>query len=488
MIKIIIEKELKQILSSKKFIVSFIALSVLIILSVSIGISDYKIAYKDYTSGVNLTNQTMESSRSWKRFSTKAYREPSPLQILNTGINNDAGRYSIISKENNIKLIHSNYSDNPLHAIFRFADFSTIIMIVFALFAIIFAYNSISGEKEEGTLRLVFSNSVLRKEFILGKIIGSILALVVPVLIPIGISFLLIYLNISLRFQDILMLLLIIAVSLLYFIFWITFSVFISSLTKRSSIAFLVLLASWVIFLFIIPRIGIAISSQIVKIPSQGEIESIMDKYNDELRNEYFEKRAEIYNKYEPQTTGMNLEQREAFYEEKEWEIMEASDKIQKEIDAKRENYSKKLYEEINNKTKAMEMMTFTFSKISPASLYQLISSELAGSSLHNKKEYERQMDVYKTKLFEFTGEKSKKEDDMAGGIGITFSSDGNIKIFQNKRDNKIDISQVPKFAFQPASIGNIILDVSIEISFLVLFTIISGIFGFVAFNRYDLR
>lgn len=488
MIKLIIEKELKQIINSRKFIVSFSVLSLLIIISISVGISDYKTSYKDYSGGVNLSKLEMENSRSWKRFAAKAYREPGVLQIINNGISRDAGRYTILSKEKNIHLIHSSYSDNPLYSVFRFADFSTIVMIVFALFAIIFAYNSVNEEKEEGTLRLLFSNSLLRKDFIIGKIMGSILALVIPVLIPLGISFLLIYLNVNMKPGEIVLLLLIFLVSILYFIFWITFSVFISSVTKRSSISFLILLASWVIFLFVIPRIGIVVSSQIVKLPAQGEIESIIDKYNDELTHDYFDKRADIYNKYSPQTEGMNYDQRQAFYKEKEWEIMEATDNLRKEIDKKRESYSKKIYEELNNKKKTMEEMTFVISGISPASMYQIITSNLAGTSLNTIKEYERQLDIYKSRLFDFIDMKGKTEDDFAGGIGIAVSNDGTVKIIRSKREEKIDVSEVPQFQFQPASIGDNILNISVECSILILYTFISCLGGFIAFNRYDLR
>ncbi|MEE8583230.1 MAG: ABC transporter permease subunit [Acidobacteriota bacterium] len=55
--------------------------------------------------------------------------------------------------------------------------------IVLSLFAILFAYNAVSGEKEQGTLRLSFSNAVPRDSYILGKAAGSFLALAIPLLI-----------------------------------------------------------------------------------------------------------------------------------------------------------------------------------------------------------------------------------------------------------------------------------------------------------------
>ena len=132
-----------------------------------------------------------------------AYRQPDPLQIFVSGVNNDVGRFSNVNREHGVKLQNSSYSDDPIFAVFRNIDFTFIITIVLSLFAIMFTYNSINGEKEEGTLRLVFSNSISRAEFIGSKIVGSWLGLVVPLLIPILMSFLFILiLNVDFRSSD----------------------------------------------------------------------------------------------------------------------------------------------------------------------------------------------------------------------------------------------------------------------------------------------
>src|SRR5207247_2348188 len=56
--------------------------------------------------------------------------------------------------------------------------------IVLSLFAILFAYDAVSGEKERGTLRLTFASAVPRDSYILGKLIGVFIALIIPLLLP----------------------------------------------------------------------------------------------------------------------------------------------------------------------------------------------------------------------------------------------------------------------------------------------------------------
>ena len=68
---------------------------------------------------------------------------------------------------------HRVYSDDPILAVFRFLDLTFIIQVVLSLFAIVLTYDSISGEREQGTLRLTFANAVPRGVYLVAKLIGT---------------------------------------------------------------------------------------------------------------------------------------------------------------------------------------------------------------------------------------------------------------------------------------------------------------------------
>jgi ABC-type Na+ efflux pump permease subunit len=63
-------------------------------------------------------------------------------------------------------------------------DLMFIVQVVLSLFAILFTYDSICGEREAGTLKLNFANPIPRTSYIISKIVGSWLGLSIPLIIP----------------------------------------------------------------------------------------------------------------------------------------------------------------------------------------------------------------------------------------------------------------------------------------------------------------
>ena len=81
--------------------------------------------------------------------------KPQPLMTTN-GISNDIGRNIRMKSRGELHPQNSRYSDEPIFAIFRFMDLEFIFGTILSLFAILFAYDSINGEKLRGTLKLCF--------------------------------------------------------------------------------------------------------------------------------------------------------------------------------------------------------------------------------------------------------------------------------------------------------------------------------------------
>ncbi len=134
MFKTIVEHELKNILLSPKFPAIFIVCALLLVMSVYVGVQQYRSGVKQDETVNQLTNQEMRENTSWMSLTTKAHRKPAPLQIFVSGINYDIGRYSSVNQFDQVKLTHSTYSDEPVYAIFRFLDFTFIITVCASLF------------------------------------------------------------------------------------------------------------------------------------------------------------------------------------------------------------------------------------------------------------------------------------------------------------------------------------------------------------------
>ena len=156
-----------------------------------------------------------------------------------------------------------------------------IVKIVLSLFAILFTYDAIVGEKEKGTLKLALSNDVPRDRLILGKAIGGYISLLLPLLIPLLLSLLVLLImpDISLGGQDWARLLLIFLMFFLYLSVFFSLGLFVSARTSRSSTSFLVLLFVWVIIVMVIPKAAVITAAQVKPIPSVHEITAKKDAF-----------------------------------------------------------------------------------------------------------------------------------------------------------------------------------------------------------------
>jgi hypothetical protein len=123
-----------------------------------------------------------EEARTWDLYSQinpKAHRKPNPLSIFNVGMEKSGADMMSIGLATPIweKEAQKQGSDNPFLSIFLSVDVIFVFKIVLSALAILFAYNTISGEREDGTLKLVLSNPVPRDMLVLGKYFGGMLSL-----------------------------------------------------------------------------------------------------------------------------------------------------------------------------------------------------------------------------------------------------------------------------------------------------------------------
>lgn len=489
MFSTLIEKELKSIILSPKFFTTFALCSILILLSIFIGIQEYRLAEKSYEAGIQLTDQEMQEKSSWFMLNTRVFRKPDPMQVFVSGVNNDIGRFSNIRSSESVKLTNSSYSDDPIFAVFRFLDFTLIVQIVLSLFAILFTYDAINGERENGTLQLAFSNAIPRFRYIFAKFVGSWLGLTVPILVPILLSLVaIIIFKIPFAGDHWPRLMALLVVSIIYFTAFIALGVCVSGLTKRSSVSFLLLLVAWVIFALIIPRIGMMSAAKIIPVPSIAEIDGQLDGYSKERWDSYMKELEQTWDRRNKEMEGLTKEQREAYRDEHLWEWMQENDQSRKTIQADITEFSRTLHENLRNRKAVQERLAFSLSRFSPASAYQLTCMNLAGTDIRLKDRYETAMEQYQKTFVDYAEKKQKESGGAAGGIHITFDSDSGMKFDLGKRGGALDISDMPRFQETKRSFTQIFAATIIDFGLLILYTITALVGAVVAFLRYDVR
>ena len=193
-----------------------------------------------------------EETRAWDLYSQinpKAHRKPNPLSIFNVGTEKSGADMVSIELATPIweKEAQKQGSDNPFLSIFLSVDVIFVFKIVLSALAILFAYNTISGEREDGTLSLVLSNPVPRDALVLGKYLGGMLSLFPIVVISFTVGVIIAYASPATDFDvgDLLRLVMILIVSLLYVSICYLLGMLLSVWTKETATTLILSMFLW---------------------------------------------------------------------------------------------------------------------------------------------------------------------------------------------------------------------------------------------------
>lgn len=488
MMKMLIEKELKSILLSPKFPATFLVCSVLIISSVWIGIREYYTGRAQYETATQLVREEMRAQANWASLDNRIYRKPEPMQIFSSGVANDIGRWSPVNSFNAIKLRNSPYSDDPIYAVFRYMDIAFIVQVILTLFALLFTYDAVNGEREGGTLQLVFANALPRARYIIAKGVGAWLGLVLPLSLPFAISVLLLFLyRVPLSLSDWEQLGVFAFASLFLFTFFIGLGVFLSAAIRRSNISFLAALVCWVVLALIVPRVGVMMAGRMIPTPSAAEVDARQDGYAKdrwELWKKQLEDRWDARN---VPMKGMSKDDAEAYRQSHMWAWMVEDDSlrgaVQKDIDANQ----LKMQEDLRNRERAQQRLAFFLARFSPISAYQLAVMNVAGTDIGLKDRFEDALNQYRPTYTSFIDKKQKESGGM-GGIRITFDSDKGFKFDLPRETGSLDLSELPQFADPPRVFSQAAASAIVDLGLLAGSTLLILALGFVMFMRVDLR
>ena len=464
MLKNLINKEIREIIRSTKFSFSFAVCSILILLTFYVGAKNYHVNRGQYEAAVAENIRSMESLTDWRQINYRISLPPLPLAYLVSGISNDIGRNIEVTGRGELTPEDSKYNEDPIFAAFRFLDLTFLFQVILSLFAVLLTYNAVNGEKELGTLRLVFSNPVPRDKYIMAKILGTFSAISFPLLIPFLIgSMLLILFGVPMNGQDWLKLMLIIVSGFLFFGTFLTLSVFVSTITKHSANSFLFLLVAWVIAVLIIPRASVMLAGNMVDVPSVDDINSQKSVYSRQVSTEMLNSLKQFKAK--------NLENVMQ-------EFSQYMETLNVDRDEKMNTLISKLNEERRNKQEVQQNLSFAISRVSPATSFSFAASSLAGTSVDLMKNYKEQASNYQKVFANFQIEKT-------GG-----TTDRGLRMVQRGGEDveTIDPAELPKFEFQNASFVESLSSSIIDIGLLFLFNIIFFAGSFVSFLRFDLR
>jgi len=470
MLRDIITKEIQDMIMSPRFVFTFLLCTVLILLSIYTGINNYQAEQKEYSAAVALNRKNLESQQTYGTLAglgTKINRKPQVLSTVVIGVQEAVGRVATVNIAYDPSMIDSKYSSSPIFAIFGALDLIFIVKIVLSLFAILFTYDAIVGEKERGTLKLALSNRIPRDRLILGKAIGGFISLLIPLVIPVvlGLLILMIYPNISLSGDDWLRLGIICVMFLLYLSVFFTLGLFISARTSRSSTSFLLLLFIWVTFVTIIPKAAIMTAGQINPIPSVHEITAQKDAYLQEIQKEAIAEQTQYFkDNPRPKEPDKIAKWNE---ELKKW-----AEDFQQRLTGKIDERNAAIERDYQTKMRGQQRLAVNLSRISPASALMFASMSLARTGINEHERFLNSVKTYKPIFTKWINQKMMRS----------------LNLEEGGQQPKPELDDMPQHEFMPERFSDSFSRIMPDLVLMIFLIILFFIGAYVSFIRYDVR
>jgi len=177
------------------------------------------------------------------------------------------------------------FSQNSLVESFQSLDWSFLVGTAFSLLALVFVYDSISGEKAQGTLKMLQTYSVSRNSILLGKLLANLVTLLVMLVAGMLVSLLLVVLvgQIDLGIADLIHIGLFTGLSAFYVTLFLCLGMLLSSITHRPTASMVLGVMVWVVSIVVIPGVGTLIIQRVHKVRTTNEVSEQAGKLWDQI-------------------------------------------------------------------------------------------------------------------------------------------------------------------------------------------------------------
>jgi len=475
MLSALIKKEIRANLVSFRFIA--VAAMVLIVVPVAVLVLANDAAKKvdEFSQRRTETENYLKSYAHFNRLQNvvRPAKPPLPSYALVRGISSDV----------NIE----EFDDDPLPVMFPLLDLTFVVAILLSLAALIFSYDAVCGEKEDGTLKLMLANGLPRAKILLGKVIGGTVTLVVPFVVSLALGMFVILLNPRLAWSgaDWAALGVLVVGAALYVFFFFVLGVFISARHQSSSSSIMTSLCAWVVFVLVLPNISPYLAALVSPAPSRikigREASRLTDTDRDELGNKLeAERMTEVLKRYPVLAERMSdadvkarTGRDPAFREAVEYRLHERQAAW---AEANRIQGAKKdaLEDDLQRKEEAQTRLARGISMASPAADFSYAATDLTSTGLMNEKHFAELYRLWDRTYGDYEQAKMaelQKKDPTTDWWNTA-----------------VDVSDMPRFQYSQEAVGARIAGVLPALGILAGLGLLAFAAAFVSFIRYDVR
>jgi ABC-type transport system involved in multi-copper enzyme maturation permease subunit len=291
MIWTIVKKEFYFHLLTFRLWTATVLCFVLIPFVLQVSIKRYEEKLSNYRLEIQKFDGEVHTAPTYSFVRTTIIRPPEVTSILCSGIEDNVGnKIPILLGQTPFLPTGKLYGrDNPFLASFTSVDMLFIIMIVMSLFSLLLTYDAVSGEKEQGMLRLMFTNQVYRRQLLIAKYLGALLVMIPLLLCIFAIALLMMTASQSIRLlsPDLIRIGIIFSLTCIYISLFLLLGLFISSRTSSSASSLMSSVFIWIIAAMVISNAGLHIAREVSPIPAKKGIDDALTNLDQDLDKHY---------------------------------------------------------------------------------------------------------------------------------------------------------------------------------------------------------
>ena len=485
----IVKRELYDHLSSLRFALTTLLILILMIVNAITYLGEYKQRMSEYQKQVVRSRNELKSrGSSLYRLTLKGpghlNKKPSPLAFCADGgekvllgevRGNTAGRtrrwrsgdtsykfteiWGLIYPPNRDLLFISEAvpTDRSIMPDYIKIDWGFVTAALLSFVGILFTFDSISGEQERGTLRLMLANSISRNTVLCGKFLSAFFTIAIPFLIGTIVSLSIIHLSAVVQFTGShwVRLGVIVCVALIYTSIFILLGLFVSSRVRESSTSLAILLLIWTVWVVLVPNALGSLGNRLQSRPTAREFMAQARDAREDLQTRYFARMKEPPRRETPATIATALG---AEYVNKDAELR----------DRLRADY---LFAELRQIQTARSL-----TRISPAAIVQYAFEALAGTGMSRHLDFISQTRQYARQFRQFLIDADRADPESPHAVGIP----------EGTSQKPVNFDAVPKFEDQHrfrADFNAAIIDLLL----LILFLLVLFVGTFLSFLRMEI-
>ncbi|MEO8053951.1 MAG: ABC transporter permease [Acidobacteriota bacterium] len=382
-------KELRDHARGRRFLLGAGMTLALCLLATTIRVKDFRQAHQERNlflqRWVPSVTEQLERDEVVQVENTRAM---SPLSLLAVGLE-PVVPFRFTSTKEGLRFGQSRGAQNTVDALFGYLDITFIVTTLLSLLSIALTFDSICGERANGTLALLLSYPVERRTFVAGKIAGNLFVAVLSFLPALMVTYSIALLS-GIGSLSLAHWVNYAAFGCLYIAIFVTIGVAVSARARVPVDAQLASLVIWVLLVFALPRV-VALGVNQLHPPTRAvELAIREDEELSRLRLEHNRRLERAFRLYLSADSGA-ASRRDDFDRARR----DSLDELRRERRLK----IGRIWEEQRAAEEARESYSRILSALSPAALFQHAAAELAWTGVEQRRHFVNEARHYDEKI-----------------------------------------------------------------------------------------